>query len=108
MKSCIFPAFTLATILLTGGPAAIAQSGPEETPAAESAADTDPMQDPMQIVRGAKAWNETCARCHNLRSPSELTDEEWDVSVTHMRVRGNLPASDVRDILAFLQASNNQ
>ena len=37
-----------------------------------------------------------------------LTDEEWDVSVTHMRVRGNLPASDVRDILAFLQASNNQ
>ena len=108
MKSCIIPAFTLAAILLTGGSAGIAQSvsqsAPEETPATESAAETDP----MQIVRGAKAWNETCSRCHNLRSPSELTDEEWDVSVTHMRVRGNLPASDVRDILAFLQASNNQ
>jgi len=62
--------------------------------------------DPLQIARGAKAWSENCARCHNLRSPKELTDEEWQVSVTHMRVRANLPGNVADDIIAFLKASN--
>ena len=62
--------------------------------------------DPMQIVRGAKAWKNNCARCHNLRSPKELTDEEWDTSVRHMRVRANLSKKDADDIVAFLKASN--
>ncbi|HAE28411.1 MULTISPECIES: c-type cytochrome [Hyphomonas] len=104
MKSCTLPVFALAAVFLTGGFAAIGQPPPEDTSVIESPPETDP----MQIVRGATAWKETCSRCHNLRSPSELTDEEWEVSVTHMRVRGNLPASEVQDILAFLQASNNQ
>lgn len=64
--------------------------------------------DPMQMARGAKAWAETCNRCHNMRAPKELSDEEWDVSATHMRVRANLPGDVVRDIIAFLQASNNE
>lgn len=62
--------------------------------------------DPMQIVRGAKAWKNNCSRCHNLRSPKELTDAEWDTSVTHMRVRANLAKADADDIVAFLKASN--
>ncbi len=62
--------------------------------------------DPMQVVRGAKAWKNNCGRCHNLRSPKELTDEEWDVSVAHMRVRANLTGQDAEDIKAFLKASN--
>lgn len=65
-------------------------------------------KDPMQIARGAKAWAQTCNRCHNVRAPKELTDEEWDVSATHMRVRANLPGDMVKDIIAFLQASNNE
>jgi len=62
--------------------------------------------DTMQIVRGAKAWKNNCSRCHNLRSPKELTDAEWDTSVTHMRIRANLSKADADDILAFLKASN--
>lgn len=65
-------------------------------------------KDPMQIARGAKAWAQTCGRCHNIRAPKELTDEEWEVSVTHMRVRANLPGDMVRDIIVFLKASNNE
>ena len=65
-------------------------------------------KDPMQVARGAKAWAQTCNRCHNVRAPKELTDEEWDVSATHMRVRANLPGDMVKDIIAFLQASNNE
>ena len=62
--------------------------------------------DPMQLARGAKAWAENCARCHNLRSPSDLDDEEWHVSVIHMRIRANLPKATADDIMAFLHASN--
>lgn len=65
-------------------------------------------KDPMQVVRGAKAWAKTCGRCHNIRPPKELTDEEWEVSATHMRVRANLPGAMVRDIIAFLKSSNNE
>ena len=62
--------------------------------------------DPAQVGRGAKAWAENCARCHNLRDPKELEDYEWDVTVSHMRVRANLPGDVARDIAAFLKASN--
>lgn len=65
-------------------------------------------KDPLQIVRGAKSWAQTCGRCHNIRSPKELTDEEWEVSATHMRVRANIPGDVIRDIIAFLKASNNE
>ena len=61
--------------------------------------------DPLQIHAGQKRGLRI-ARCHNLASPKELTDEEWHVSVTHMRVRANLPGSVADDIIAFLKASN--
>ncbi|GAB4575202.1 MAG: hypothetical protein Tsb008_15080 [Rhodothalassiaceae bacterium] len=68
---------------------------------------TEPAKvDPLQIARGAKAWSEQCGRCHNIRSPSELGDEEWHVSATHMRVRANIPGDTIRDIRAFLKSSN--
>lgn len=62
--------------------------------------------DPAQIARGSVAWSNHCQRCHNLRSPSELNDAEWNVAVTHMRVRANIPGQQARDITAFLKSSN--
>ena len=62
--------------------------------------------DPLQIARGAKAWADNCGRCHNIRSPSEVGDKEWHVSVAHMRVRANIPGNVARDIKVFLQSSN--
>ena len=73
-----------------------------------SSAEENNQPDPAQIARGAKAWADQCGRCHNLRSPNELTDEEWLVSTTHMRVRGNIPAAVIRDIQAFLISSNKK
>ncbi|WP_428406796.1 c-type cytochrome [Hyphococcus sp.] len=61
--------------------------------------------DPASIASGAQAWANHCSRCHNLRSPSELNAELWNVSVTHMRVRANLPGSVADDIKAFLISS---
>lgn len=55
---------------------------------------------------GAKVWSEMCGRCHNVRDPMDLRDDEWEATVTHMRVRVPLTGQEARDILTFLQASN--
>lgn len=65
-------------------------------------------KDPMQFARGAKSWVQTCGGCHNIRDPKSMTDQEWEVSATHMRVRANIPGDVIRDIIVFLKASNNE
>jgi cytochrome c1 len=62
--------------------------------------------DPMQFARGAQTWADNCARCHNMRDPKELRDDQWRAVVSHMRVRGGLTGQEARDVLAFLQGSN--
>jgi mono/diheme cytochrome c family protein len=59
------------------------------------------------LARGAEAYGATCGRCHNPRSPMERSDRDWIVIINHMRARGaGISGQKVRDILAFLQASN--
>ncbi len=88
----------LLTGLVLAGMVACAGAGGETQPAQPPS--------PEQFTRGAKAWAQVCQRCHNLRNPKELTDEDWEVSVTHMRVRANLPGGMAEDIKVFLKASN--
>lgn len=57
--------------------------------------------------KGAKAWAENCVRCHNMRDPKDLRDDQWITTVLHMRVRAGLTGQKTRDILTFLQESNN-
>ncbi len=57
-------------------------------------------------AKGSKAWSENCARCHNMRSPTDLRDDQWITTVFHMRVRAGLTGQEARDILTFLQSSN--
>lgn len=87
------PTMTVAT----GAPAAT------KVHAARSA-----VPDAAQFARGAKEWQLVCGSCHNLRSPSELSNADWDVAVGQMRVRAGLTGAQARDILAFLQASNRK
>ena len=58
------------------------------------------------VARGATSWSQNCARCHEMRGPTEFRDDLWRPIVTHMRVRAGLTGQQQRDILAFLQASN--
>lgn len=77
------------------------------TPAIFAAQDDLEKQVSAQLVaNGARYWAAQCHRCHNLRDPKEFTDEIWDVSVNHMRIRANIPANQARAIKAFLKASN--
>lgn len=58
------------------------------------------------FASGSKAWSENCARCHNMRNPTDLRDDQWVTTVFHMRVRAGLTGQEGRDILTFLQGSN--
>jgi len=66
----------------------------------------EPQSDPAAFARGARAWAGQCARCHNMRDPRELRDDQWRAVVTHMRIRAGLTGQQARDILRFLQESN--
>jgi cytochrome c5 len=76
----------------------------QESAVAQEAAAAEP--DPMQFARGAQSWANNCARCHNMRDPKELRDDQWRAAVGHMRVRAGLTGQEARDILVFLQGSN--
>lgn len=88
----LFPSAVLAVI------AAVACAVADVAAADDAAGDA---------VRGAKSWAQNCARCHDMRSPTEFRDDLWRPIVTHMRVRAGLTGQQQRDILAFLQDANN-
>jgi len=63
-------------------------------------------QEEDAVARGAEVYGAMCGRCHNPRSPLERSDRDWVTIVNHMRVRANLTGEQVRNVLAFLQATN--
>jgi mono/diheme cytochrome c family protein len=95
----IYPKTTLAAAL--AGVAAVATLSQ-----VTSAQDGLSMSSRKAAARGAQAWAANCASCHNFRSLLEKSDAQWEVASTHMRVRANLPGDVVRDIIFFLQSSN--
>lgn len=77
----------------------------QATAVAEEAA-TPKQSDPIQFANGAKTWADTCARCHNMRDPKSLRDDQWRAAIAHMRVRAGLTAKEAENVLVFLQQSN--
>ena len=47
-------------------------------------------------------------RCHNLRTPEDLSERAWEYSINHMRIRAGLTGQETRDILAFILASKTK
>lgn len=62
--------------------------------------------EPGDMAAGAQTWAQNCTRCHNLRSPNELRDDQWITSMFHMRVKAGLTGKETRDVLTFIQAAN--
>jgi mono/diheme cytochrome c family protein len=57
----------------------------------------------QQFVEGAKLWPVYCAQCHNARPGSQFSPAQWNAITMHMRTLSNMPAKDMRSILAFLK-----
>jgi mono/diheme cytochrome c family protein len=60
----------------------------------------------FSMEQAGRHWSQVCGQCHNLRSPSEYSDAQWEVAVHHMRIRVPLTGQEQKEILAFLQANN--
>lgn len=59
-----------------------------------------------QKLSGADLYAIHCNRCHAERYPKEFQASQWKTLMTHMRVRANLPASQAREILKYLQGES--
>ena len=57
-------------------------------------------------LTGEQLYAVNCARCHNERYGPERTKVEWNTLMMHMRVRANLPASQAKEILKYLQENS--
>ncbi|MEQ9289570.1 MAG: cytochrome c [Cyclobacteriaceae bacterium] len=55
---------------------------------------------------GAQLWAESCIRCHNTASPSTFSDVQWDVAVTHMKLRAQLTQVEAEKIAEFMKLAN--
>ena len=54
------------------------------------------------VTRGAHEWANNCGACHNLRSPTEFTSDNWQTIMMHMRIQSGVSGQVARDIYAFL------
>ncbi len=86
----MLPGFILVVVFLYGG-ASVAEP-----------------REPGNFANGSRVWVANCSRCHNMRGASELRDDQWISSTYHMRLRAGLTGQETRDVIAFLQASNNR
>ena len=100
MKTNTFTLVPVAVITVFLGLGLMAAQAPV---AAEEAS---AQNDPMKFANGAKTWADNCARCHNMRDPKSLRDDQWRAAVAHMRVRAGLTGEEAENVLVFLQQSN--
>lgn len=56
-----------------------------------------------QKPTGADLYAVHCNRCHPERYATEWNSAQWKTLMLHMRVRANLPASQAKAILKYLQ-----
>jgi mono/diheme cytochrome c family protein len=61
--------------------------------------------DPSLVAKGAKAYSENCARCHNARPAEEYTKREWSVVMPHMRAKAHMTGKETLAVEAFLAST---
>lgn len=62
--------------------------------------------DNSNLARGAAIWAKRCDNCHNMRSPSEFSAEQWHTIVQQMRLHAGLSGQQARDVYSFLAAQS--
>jgi hypothetical protein len=67
----------------------------------------DKVAEPHQLT-GAELYSMHCNRCHPERYPTERTGAQWKTIMLHMQVRANLPVSQSKLILKYLQDNSGR
>lgn len=63
---------------------------------------------PKGPLTGAELYSINCNRCHQERYPTERTGAQWRTIMLHMQVRANIPVSQSRLILQYLQENSGR
>ena len=66
---------------------------------------------PVKIVHkltGAELYSIHCNRCHPERYPTERTAATWKTIMLHMQIRAQIPVSQSRLILKYLQDNSGR
>ncbi len=118
LKPNLIPVLAGLAVLLAG-PAAIPTRAHEpaaattNTPPAHmtgtnTVAAATPAKPAPHEITGAELYSIHCNRCHQERYPTERTAAQWKTIMLHMQVRANLPASQSRLILKYLQENSGR
>jgi len=76
---------------------------------ATNAPDTDAkMVVAKRHLTGAELYSMNCNRCHQERYPTERTGAQWKTIMLHMQVRANIPVSQAKLILQYLQDNSGR
>jgi len=59
-------------------------------------------------LTGAELYSINCERCHQERYPTERTGAQWKTIMLHMQVRANIPVSQAKLILQYLQENSGR
>ncbi|MBU6402668.1 MAG: hypothetical protein KGS61_20295 [Verrucomicrobia bacterium] len=92
----------MCAVSTTGVLAADAKPDKDAPPAKKTEKKTA-SKSPKKKLTGADLYAINCNRCHPERYATEWTAAQWRTIMMHMRVRANLPASQARIILKYLQ-----
>ncbi|NNE47717.1 MAG: hypothetical protein HKN37_13770 [Rhodothermales bacterium] len=93
-------------LLLTGAAVSIAIATDEAAASTETEVQESSKPSASPALDGAKVYAWSCGTCHSERWPKERSDEEWDVIMTHMRVRANMTAAQTEAVLRYLKENN--
>jgi mono/diheme cytochrome c family protein len=80
-----------------------ADAKPADSKAAAPKADTSTAKKTTKKLSGQELYQIHCNRCHAERYATEFSPNQWKTLMTHMRVRANLPASQAKQVLKYLQ-----
>ena len=88
-----------AGLMVCGLTSAVWSAETKKDPAKKPAA----AETKQKKLTGAELYAIHCNRCHNERYATEFTAAQWKTIIAEMRVRANLPASQAKAILKYLQ-----
>ncbi len=92
--------YAASLALVTG---ADAKPDPAAKPVKDVTTEKGGKKAPKKALTGAELYAVHCNRCHPERYPTEFTAAQWKTIMLEMRVRANLPATQARAILRYLQ-----
>jgi cytochrome c5 len=100
----------VAVAVLVSGPASncVYADPPAAAPAQTNAVPEAPPAPVKHSITGAELYSIHCNRCHAERYPTERTAAQWKTIMLHMQVRANIPVSQSRLILKYLQDNSGR